>query len=167
MLIGFLLAFSITDKAWQKFQNNPTFTSLVLNQDEMRITYPSISVCPVSAANDIKVFELIKKSGITENETQEIAELLKAIPNFSYGPKGLKSVVLSDLAANAIERLSINDLRSLAFHLALSCDKVFASCQFKNKSLNCCEEFKPVYSEHGFCYSFNSRYYGTSRDEYN
>lgn len=165
MLVGFLLAFSITDRAWQKFQNNPTFTSLLLTQNEIKITYPSVTVCPRSAEDVNKIFELIKKSGIKKNESQEIAELLKAIPNFSYGSRGLKSVVLTESATSAIDQLSISDLRTLAFHLAMPCKNVFASCHFKNKSLNCCDEFKPIYSEHGFCYSFNSRFYGTSRDE--
>lgn len=165
MLMGFLLAFSATDKAWQKFQTNPTFTSLILNDDETKMVYPSVSVCSHSSEDINKISALIKQSGINKTETQEITELLKAIPNFSYGNRGLKSVVLSDSASAAIDKLSVRDLRRLAFKLALSCEDVFSSCRFKNKSMNCCEEFRPIYSERGFCYSFNSKYFGTLSDE--
>lgn len=164
MFVGFLLAFSITDNAWKKFQTNPTFTSFHLNQNQAQIVYPMVSVCPVSANDDQKISELIEKSGVKRSE--EISEFLKAVPNFSYGAIGLRSVLLSESAVDETKNLPGDNLRALAFHLALSCADVFHSCRFKNKSVECCDEFLSVYSENGFCYSFNARSYGTPRDEY-
>lgn len=165
MLIGFLLAFSITDKAWQKFQKNPTFTSLTLNKEEMKIVYPTVSVCAIQAYDLQKVENLVKISKIALNETAEVAEFLKEIPKFSFGKHGLKSLVLSDKALDDVDYLNNNDVRTLAFQLALSCNKILSACHFKNQSIDCCKVFKPIYSEHGICYSFNSKLHGTPINE--
>lgn len=160
MLIGFLLAYSITDKAWTKFQNNPTITSLLLKK-ELKIVYPTVSICPQPAEDLKRVNEIVKRLKIKANATQEVEQLLRMIPNFSYGPKGLKSVVLSENVRPNIGLLLDADPRVLAFKLAKSCNDVFDSCRFKNKPMKCCESFRPVYSEHGFCYAFNARSFGT------
>ena len=166
MFVGFLLAFLITDNAWKKFQTNPTFTSLRLNTNQAQISYPTVSVCPVPAGDMRKISELIVKAGVKKREIQEISELLETIPNFSYGAKGLRSVLLTEQGADEAKKLNFDNLRAHAFHLALSCADVFHSCSFKNKSVECCNDFLPVFSENGFCYSFNARFYGTPQDEY-
>lgn len=166
MLIGFLLAFSITEKAWQRFQLNPTFTSLILNQHDMLMTYPTISVCPENSADESKIDQFVEKLGINSNDTGEIKEFLKAIPNFSFGTDGLRSVVLSDVAKKIVDRLPISDVRTLAFKLSKSCEDIFKQeCKFKYGKLNCCSAFLPVYGEHGFCYAFNPKVYGTEKKE--
>lgn len=166
MSIGFLLAFSITDKAWQKFQENPTFTSLTLNNEEMRIVYPTVSVCSDPVYDLQKVENFVKTLSVPSDIALEIIEFLKEIPKFSFGKHGLKSLVLSDKAFDNIDHLNNNyDVRTLAFQLALSCNKIFSSCHFKNQSIDCCNVFKPIYSEHGICYSFNSKLHGTPINE--
>lgn len=165
MLVGFLLAFSVTDRAWQKFQTNPMFTSLVWNQHRMKITFPTVSVCPESAVDSEKVLMMMNNSGIG-NETKELEEFLSAIPNFSYGYKDLRSIVMSESFENDFYRLSVEDPRALAFKLAKSCDKLFKSCSFKSEVVDCCKVFLPIFSEKGFCYSFNSRVYADVNAEY-
>lgn len=166
MLIGFLLTFSVVDKAWQRFQTNPMFTSLILNQNKVKITFPTISVCPNMAEDHKKVLTLIKQSSIRRNSTMELEELLSAIPNFSYGNKGLKSIITTESVEDDIDRLVTNDPRSLAFQLAVSCNNLFLACKFKSKIIDCCKMFHPVVSEKGFCFSFNSRFYSTVNAEY-
>lgn len=165
MLIGFLLAYSITDKAWAKYQHNPTITSLLLNKNDMNIVYPTVTICPQPAEDPKEIKDIVNRLTIKVNETQEVENLLRAIPNFSYGPKGLKSVVLSENVRPDIEVLLDNDPRVLAFKLAKSCGDIFESCRFKNHPLDCCESLRPVYSEHGFCYAFNAKSFGTAYDE--
>lgn len=160
MFVGFLLAFSITDRAWQRFQTNPMFTSLVLNQNRIKITFPSVSVCPESAVDDEKVLAMIKSLGTVRNDTKELKEFLSAIPNFSYGNKGLRSIIMSQSVEYDFFRLNVEDPRALAFKLAKSCDKLFKSCRFKGEIVDCSKAFRPIFSEKGFCYSFNSRVYG-------
>jgi Amiloride-sensitive sodium channel len=166
MLVGVLLALSITIKAWQRFRLNPTFTSLILHQNQMKMVYPTVSVCPDSSEDENEISRLIEKLGITSNETEELREFFKAIPNFNYGVKGLRSVVLSDGAKKIVDQLTSIDVRALAFKLAKSCDNVFSQqCKFKNDIISCCDAFLPIYTEHGFCYAFNSKVYGTEKKE--
>lgn len=161
MLVGFLLAFIITDKAWTKFNTNPTFTSLKLDHSEMKIVYPSLSICPTEPASQSRVAHFVEKSNLDAKDAQQLKEFLEEIPSFSYGKRGLKSLILSDAVVNKLNDLGIKDMRAAAFKLAALCSDVFDSCRFKGKSVNCCEVFLPVFTEHGFCYSANSRTYGT------
>lgn len=56
-------------------------------------------------------------------------------------------------------------LRELVFKVHVNCEDIFESCSFKNEKEKCCSIFKPIYTEQGFCYAFNSRYYGTGFSE--
>jgi Amiloride-sensitive sodium channel len=165
MLIGFLLAFLITDKAWQKFQNSPTFTSLVLNKEELKIVYPTVTVCSKSAINLDYLNTFIDKNGFNDSDVDEMKKFLMEIPNLSYGTKGLKSLFYSDSVDEKLKRAAIGDLRIFAFKLSLDCKEIFHQCQFKAAQIDCCESFLPIYSEHGLCYTFNSRSYGSPREE--
>lgn len=166
MLVGFLLAFLITDRAWKKFQNNPTMTSLLLNKNEKKIVYPTISICPHFAEDDKLISEVVKQMELNASLTQEVENLFRAIPNFSFGSKGLKSVVLSDNVKPKIKLFLREDPRTFAFKFVKTCADVFeGKCNFKSKSFACCESFRPVYSEHGFCYAFNTKFFGTAYDE--
>lgn len=165
MLTGFLMAFLVTDRAWTKFQTNPTITSLVLNDNSNALPFATISVCPDQAASVTKVDDLMKKLKIKENDTREVGELLRAIPNLSYGQKGLKSVILSDEISAEVNDLFGDDLRSLAFQLSIACSDVFSTCRFKGKLINCCASFLPIYTEHGFCFAFNSKIFATPLEE--
>lgn len=165
MLTGFLMAFLVTGRAWHKFQTNPTITSLILNDNSNALPFPTITVCPNHAASATKVDDLMKKLGIKNNDTHEVGDLLKAIPNLSYGQKGLKSVILSDEISAEVNELFGDDLRSLAFQVSIACPEVFKTCRFKGKSINCCASFLPIYTEHGFCYAFNSKIFATPLEE--
>jgi hypothetical protein len=165
MLIGFLLAFMVTDKAWEKFQNNPTFTTLILNPRGMKIAYPTTTVCPHNSEDPRKVVEFMNEFEVAVNHSKEINELLSAIPNFSYGRQGLKSLISSTPVKHIVNEITDFDLRALAFELAISCSKLIKTCLFRKKPINCCDNFLPVFSEHGFCYAFNSRVYSTPHDE--
>jgi hypothetical protein len=104
---------------------------------------------------------MIQQLGANGNESKEIEELLSAIPNFSYGVEGLRSVVSSDEANKFISRLQMKRVRSLAFDLAKNCHEVFyEKCKFKLGTINCCEAFLPVFGEHGICFAFNPRKFG-------
>ena len=158
MFVGILLASSVTAKAWQRFQQNPMLTSLILSNNNVYM-YPTVSVCPQHSENSGKILKIIAELGV--NDSQEIEEFLGAIPNFSYGTEGLRSVVLSHEAMKKVYQLKNKDVRSLAFKLATSCRDIFAKkCNFKEENLNCCDAFLPVYGEHGLCYAFNAKVYG-------
>ena len=51
------------------------------------------------------------------------------------------------------------DLKQVAFELMNRCEEIFDSCEFKSYEIDCCSHFFPVFTETGFCYTFNSRHY--------
>lgn len=57
-------------------------------------------------------------------------------------------------------------LRQVVFNLAVTCEDFLNGCTFRGHSIPCCSYFKPVYSERGFCYSFNARYVGAANNEW-
>ncbi|XP_025416588.1 sodium channel protein Nach-like isoform X2 [Sipha flava] len=38
------------------------------------------------------------------------------------------------------------------------CEDLMFDCTFKGEPYNCCSGFEPIFTEYGFCYSFNSRH---------
>lgn len=61
--------------------------------------------------------------------------------------------------------LKSKSLRRLVFAVAISCDKVFKTCRYKDDEIKCCDHFLPIYIEHGFCYAFNTRYKDSADNE--
>lgn len=153
MLIGFTMSLSIIEKAWERFQLNPTFTSIIINDEDTRLTYPTVDVCPYMAIDMVKIINLLGR----EPNVSKSAGITDIIKNFYH------------LSANDMKSISramnTNDLRVLAFNLAAKCTDLFANCKFKGKPIDCCTKFLPVLSEHGICFSFNARVFGSSLSE--
>ncbi|CAO1377745.1 unnamed protein product [Diamesa serratosioi] len=158
MLVGFLAAFCIADRAWTRFQTNPTLTSMNADVPHYEITYPTISVCPIKAFDGIVVKEVAAL--LTKTENEDLENVLKTIPGLSY-----TSIKTLNISFSVSKLLQNQDLRELAFKMKIPCESVFESCSFKSNEINCCDNFYPVYSEIGLCYAFNAKYYGTPRNE--
>lgn len=99
-----------------------------------------------------------------KEEEDYYQQFMKAMPALSYDIFGS----IHDAAMNLSEREDMRDknLRQLAFQVGIKCDELLEICKYKDEEITCCEYFMPLYSEHGLCYSFNSRYYSTPENEY-
>lgn len=163
MGVGSLLAFSVIDKAWQRFQGNPMITNLVINDIDKEVVYPTVTVCPENSADMGRIDNFLINFGLYNKSSQELNQFLAAIPNFSYDPDELKYVILLPESRSKIQDLEEMNLRNLAFEFALSCADIFKprTCSFRSKSFDCCKYFLPLYTELGFCYSFNSKIYSS------
>lgn len=59
---------------------------------------------------------------------------------------------------------SDENLRRLIFLVAMKCKTLFDEdgdeklCKYRGMRIKCCDVFKPLFSDHGFCFSFNPRY---------
>lgn len=89
---------------------------------------------------------------------------LKALPALSYETFGTIHETLHNISQK--EDVKDKNLRQLAFKVGIKCDELLEFCKYKDEEITCCEYFKPLMSEHGLCYSFNSRYYSTPDNEY-
>lgn len=85
--------------------------------------------------------------------------MLEMIPRLSYELMVNASEIFQSAATKLNKELKL-PLRHLAFKVAMKCEDLFHACKFRGDSISCCEVFKPIYSERGFCFSFNARYIG-------
>lgn len=169
MIIGSLMAFTVVYTTWTRFQGDPIVTNIILNDKDKQITYPTVTICPKNSADPAQIAQFILNFGLFMNGSKELNEFFSSIPNFSYDVDELKYVILTRNSRQKLKQLDFEgDLRSMAFDFARTCDQLFKprSCTFRGKKYQCCEIFLPIYTERGFCYTFNSRIYGKSFDEY-
>lgn len=89
---------------------------------------------------------------LLENITRLSYENLKEFAEFSLKHM---NVIKPD-----ITNWNKETLRKWAFSTAIDVDDVFMECKFREKNTTCADILQPIYSERGFCFSFNSRYYG-------
>lgn len=90
--------------------------------------------------------------------------VLKSLTKLTYDTLGSAY----EASLNISDELDINkqnNLRQLAFKVGIKCEELLEICRYKDEVIPCCEYFQPLYSEHGLCYSFNARYYGTPEEE--
>jgi amiloride-sensitive sodium channel len=98
------------------------------------------------------------------NSEDYYLRFLKALPVLSYDKFG----TFHETLLNISQRVDVRrkNLRQLAFKNGIKCDELLEICKYKDEEITCCEYFLPIYSEHGLCYAFNSRYYSTPDNEY-
>lgn len=121
------------------------------------LNFPSVTVCP------LEPYDINKVNITTEyyfGEAYDVSwVLLENVTRLSYD--NLKE--FSDLYEKN-KKISLDwnlkSLREWAFLVAVGIDEVFDSCQFRGEFKDCKEIFRPIYSERGFCFGLNSRYYG-------
>lgn len=130
-----------------------------------QVIFPTVTVCPESSfslelANET-IFEEFAKND--DEILEEYLPILKALPSLSYDTfRNMHEAILN---ISNIQDIKSKNLRQLAFKVGIKCDELLEICKYKDDEITCCEYFLPLYSEHGLCYSFNSRYFSTANNE--
>lgn len=143
------------------------FIDLGLDTDfhNMDLEFPTVTVCPLDPFDEDKVNETAYRTMAGyEDNYQEYFPILELLPKLSYD----KMKMAYEEVFNLKEKLGNEKkttLRQLVFNVAMSCENLFYDCKFRGESISCCEYFKPIYTERGFCYAFNSRYVGAVGEE--
>jgi amiloride-sensitive sodium channel len=168
VLTGALSAIVIIFSLWEKFQKNPTITGLDTDFHNQEVTFPTVMVCPVlpydeNATKDLALAWLSQWQR-DSNDTAEIESFLKDLSKLSYSKMYLMDQYDNEMLADT--GFAPNELRKIIFIIAKKCNNTFAMCKYKDEEITCCDFFKPVFTENGFCFSFNSRYYDTEDLEY-
>lgn len=154
----------------EKLNNTKTLRPTGLDTDfhNQQVLFPTVTICPLNAYNSEAVNETAATSVLDDIKSEsdsfeEFIPVLKSLPRMSYDTFGL----LQEAVLNMSDELDIKkyNLRQLAFKVAIKCEDLLEICKYKDEEISCCDYFYPLYSEHGFCYSFNTRYYGTPDEE--
>ncbi|CAG9801908.1 unnamed protein product [Chironomus riparius] len=155
---------NLKEKAIQRFNINPTFTSIALNENDIKVSYPTVDVCPVYAIDAAKISDIIKNLNTTASDKEN--DIIKLIPNFMAQTSDKIQYFDTKMLKIIGENLKSDDLRIMTFKLAIGCGDLIKNCEFKGHPIDCCVNFLPRMSEHGFCYSFNSRSYGGELNDF-
>uniref|UniRef100_A0A182QA18 Uncharacterized protein n=1 Tax=Anopheles farauti TaxID=69004 RepID=A0A182QA18_9DIPT len=154
---GFIAAVVIIFSLWEKFQTNPTITGLDTDFHNQQVIFPTVLVCPTAPYDEDAVRrEALQYLGGYEEGSEVYEPFLRLLTQLSYDNIREVAAMLSDMPST--QTLQTVNLRELAFRVAVRCNDTFASCRYKDEDIDCCEMFKPLYTEHGFCYAFNARY---------
>lgn len=144
------------------------FLFLVLGLDtdfhNQQVLFPTVAVCPNNPYDSELVNETAYRIlGGYDDNYEEFVPILKALPKLSY--ETLASTYAAVLNMSAGKEIKSN-LRELAFKVGIKCeDLFFDGCRYRDEKIKCCQLFLPIYTEHGLCYAFNARYYGTPDEE--
>lgn len=162
--IGAVSAFVIIGSLWEKFQTNPTITGLDTDSHNQEMIFPTVLVCPINPFSPEKVNETAYRNlaGYEDNYEQYVP-LLEALPKLSYE----NFDITYETFMNTTEKIDIKKttLRQLIFKVAIKCEELFYVCKYRDEEVSCCEIFSTVYTERGFCYSFNARYVAAPDEE--
>ncbi|KAK9732285.1 Amiloride-sensitive sodium channel [Popillia japonica] len=150
--VSAVAAMIIIVSLWEKFQTNPTITGLDTDFHNWDVAFPAITVCQRIPASMTEIDNYLEKNKF--GNAEEITEFIIKLSQFSYDN-------LKDYRKYATKNLGVNitKLKDFAFQFMNPCKNVFDNCVWKSEKYDCCEGFYPVFTETGFCYSFNSRHY--------
>ncbi|XP_055383286.1 sodium channel protein Nach [Condylostylus longicornis] len=156
--IGAVAALVIIMSLWEKFQTNPTITGLDTDFHNQQVMFPTTIVCPEEPYDSGKAYQAAyAQIGKYDNDKALIiAPFLEILTKLSFDNL-MEAYALSE---NFSSTVSLNEysLRSLAFMAAKDCNDTLLKCKYRTEDVACCSHFESVYTEHGFCYGFNSRF---------
>lgn len=190
--VGAVAAFVIIGSLWEKFQTNPTITGIVgvwkfhyatlfiarlsssplmddlgLDTDfhNQELEFPTVSICPVEPFDAEKVNETVYRTLVDyEDAFGELVPLVELLPALSYENMDEAYEIFRGITVK-LDSVHKTSLRKLAFKVAMKCEDLLYKCFFRGEEIPCCEYFQPIYTERGFCYSFNARYISPEEDE--
>jgi len=139
-------------------------TGLDTDFHNQQVLFPTVTVCSLVAHNPVAVNQASRTfvAGNDDNFDEYIS-VLKTLPELTYPT--LSNTYEAILNMSDESNAKTRDLRELAFKVAIKCDELFSLCKYKDEEISCCDSFLPLYTENGFCYSFNARYFGTPATE--
>lgn len=127
--------------------------------------FPTVTVCPLEPYNEttVNTIALTRLANHEKDLYEQNMILLQNITRVSYD--NLKEFTEFNIKnfnslKTSMKYWDRDSLRKWVFRVAIEPDDVFNFCKFRGEEKNCEEIFLPIYSERGFCYSFNPRYYG-------
>lgn len=137
---------------WQRFQNNPTITTIdTTNHPIWNVPFPSVTICNINkvyAPRAENITRLLKSRGIAEDRILKFYEL---IPNLIY-PEYVDEEFVN--ISNVLREAGYTP-DSLMSELAQPCDRLLKLCYWKGTEMPCNELFKLSRSTEGICCSFN------------
>lgn len=127
------------------------------------LEFPTVAICPVEPWDEEILNETAyQKLGGYEDNYVEYIPVLEMLTTLSYDNFNL---LQSAISVAKVKLNNIENLRNMAFKVAMKCEDLLETCKFRGEEITCCEYFTTIYTERGFCFAFNARYVGISNEE--
>ncbi|XP_019871698.2 sodium channel protein Nach [Aethina tumida] len=143
---------------WAKFQTNPTITGLDTDFHEIKTTFPSITICQQNPSSPESIYDFLSQKfpdNPNISNSSEVVNYLQELSKVSLNT--ITEFFQIDQNFEFIDKEK--NLRDFIFQLMIKCENVFEKCIWKTIIYSCCNVFFPVFTEIGFCYTFNSEHY--------
>jgi acid-sensing ion channel, other len=129
--------------------------------------FPTVTVCPVEPfdSNEVNFTAYRNLANYDEETFEEFIPFLEMLTKLSYNNLNIVYEALLNVSQNIDEKKFDTTLRQLAFKVAMKCKDLFDVCTYRGETVECCDYFKSIYTERGFCYAFNARYIGLNNTE--
>ncbi|XP_046403250.1 sodium channel protein Nach-like [Ischnura elegans] len=163
---------------WEKFQTNPTITGLDTDFHDWNVSFPAITLCMSNPYNKNLTDELSRNediSQLSEMLNEDSCKILNRTGD-QHDSSGLDcfSQILIHLAEISYGNIDVfkeytdstlqdKNLRNICMKIYSHCEDIFKDCSWKGKEQgSCCfpnnpNGLKPLFTDHGFCYAFNSQ----------
>lgn len=143
--------------------NSPRSQGLDTDFHNQELEFPTVAICPLEPWNGEMLNETAyQKLGGYEDTYVEYIPVLQTLTQLSYENFDSLQKTIKGLTVK-IDR--VENLRQMAFRVAMECEELFEGCKFRGEEITCCDYFTAIYTERGFCFAFNARYIGTAEDE--
>jgi acid-sensing ion channel, other len=135
------------------------------------LNFPTVTICPVNSEDQGKVNETVHKVFAEkidfDGNYSDLISFYAVLPNLTYDNIDIayKLFLASKMDSNVEKSFNKSTLREMVFKLAMKCEDLFSVCTYRGESVPCCNFFEQLYSEQGFCFSFNPRYIGLPDQE--
>ncbi|KAJ1532259.1 hypothetical protein ONE63_000875 [Megalurothrips usitatus] len=144
--VGLVAALVIIVSLWEKFQTNPTITGLDTDFHNWDVPFPAVTVVWKDADEEKRAY---------------YDGFLTALANISYDSLAALQPYVDDAT------LPQTDLKQIVYEVVSRCH-VLVECAWKgDMELDCCPFFTPIFTENGFCYTFNMRFNETEWPDFN
>ncbi|XP_056638213.1 pickpocket protein 11-like [Diorhabda sublineata] len=106
-------------------------------------SFPAISVCPIAGTEP----EWVTDEEFVEEEIDQQKQFIIDLVFFTGNCYSCYEECESCKKMNFTEKV---------LRYRKNCNQIISLCKWNNEDFNCCEEFLPIETEYGICYSFNS-----------
>ncbi|XP_054086712.1 sodium channel protein Nach [Zeugodacus cucurbitae] len=164
--IGAVTALVIIMSLWEKFQTNPTITGLDTDFHNQNVVFPSTIVCPEIPFDHDKAYDWAYKtlSNYDHPTATMIAPFLELLTSLNFDNVNEAYALSTSVSANILNEIN---LRDAAFKVHVSCEDTLTECKYRDEPISCCTHFDRVYTEHGMCFAFNSRFKSEEKEDVN
>ncbi|GLH13359.1 Sodium channel protein Nach [Gryllus bimaculatus] len=144
-----------SQRHWTERQNNAISFAAETNYIDWNTEFPTVAVCETD--NDDRIDWLRSQFENSDERNYDIDEVYKEITYFRGEGNFIKSTCFSpDGVFDENSGCPVNNFVEIAKTYRTPCSLMFGECSWNGEPFKCCDHFRPLPTEIGTCFAFNS-----------